>query len=521
MSTALREVFASFGIDVTGGEKLQKLDNGVDKMIGNLKAFGAALLGSAVVQGVRAFAKGVQEAGDEINDTSTRLGIATDELQAFRYAAKLAADQGPAQLDASLQRLGLSIEAAGQGAKKQKKALKDLGVVGLDADKNMRPFGELLPELADGFAKMSTASERNAAAVALFGKQGVKLGVLLGEGREGLAKYREEFDKLGGGFGPDAVKAAAEYGDALDRMDAAAVSLRAVLGTALLPAMQWLTEKATTAVGAFTKFNKASSLLGTSLKALGGALLVFTGRLIAANIPMILAAVGVAVLVAALDELFGLFSTDHETLIESLVDEIWGMGTAAEYVTKTINSLTFAWENMKAMASGDYTEVEKLIEEHKKGGAGAARFGDEVSDTDKVKLKYGGRGPDAQAQDAAASEGSSDAFVKNRDRTTTKEAAFEQFKERRLALVNSGQVQASQDDVKTFGDRIKPQATIQGRGGENQKPGKVLSIGPTTISVTVPAGTNREQADHIVKTVNATIDARNRKAAAALAEEAE
>jgi hypothetical protein len=86
---ALREIFARFGVEVDSKE-LHGLDHLVSEVGEKLKEFGEVILGALVVEGLHRFIEGQVEAASAIVVTSEKLGIGTDELQRFNFAANMA-----------------------------------------------------------------------------------------------------------------------------------------------------------------------------------------------------------------------------------------------------------------------------------------------------------------------------------------------------------------------------------------------------------------------------------------------
>lgn len=270
---ALREVFARFRTQFDGSA-LQRgaaqvggLTSGLNAGLGALTRLGSAFLGLEIVSIVRSwisavvdFVGGLTDLGDELSDSAARLGLSVTTLQAWRHAA----GQGGVGADAlsgALARLQRAAAGAAEGGEAQAAVFRRLGVSARDAEGNARPLESLLPDLADGFARMENTTERGGAAMELFGRSGTVLLPFLSEGREGLAAMTAELERLGGGASVEMIESAARLDDALNRLDLSILSIKSRIAVALLPIVENLTEAVTTVTAWFARHEAASLAL--------------------------------------------------------------------------------------------------------------------------------------------------------------------------------------------------------------------------------------------------------------------
>lgn len=211
--------------------------------------FGAAAAG--VVAASYNLAKSTADLAAEVNDTAFKLGIGVEALQEFRYAAGLSSIEAKT-FDKGVEKLGINAVAATKGNKELAKAFKSLGVNVKGTKGQMRPTEAILNDTLVALTKIEDPIKRNALAFKLFGKSGVELTKMLGDGAEGLAAARKEARELGFVFDESAAKLGDEFGDNVDRLKLRLEGFRRFLGVQLLPVMNemvlavsaWLKENA-------------------------------------------------------------------------------------------------------------------------------------------------------------------------------------------------------------------------------------------------------------------------------------
>lgn len=159
------------------------------KVKGLVTAVGGFALGGG---GITALANNAVTAADEIAKTSDRLGIATDELQRYRFAAEVSGIE-TATLEMSLQRFGRRIGEVAQGFGEAAPAIKSLNISLRSVDGTLRPVNEVFDEAIQKLSQIEDVTLRNALAAKLFDSEGVKLVQL---GRD-LANLKDQAGDLG------------------------------------------------------------------------------------------------------------------------------------------------------------------------------------------------------------------------------------------------------------------------------------------------------------------------------------
>ncbi len=172
-------------------DKTQKATDRVKKSLGGMKS-AIGLAAGAV--GFGALAKSAADTADALAKTSTKLGVATDDLFQFQTQANLAGISTDTA-NMALQRFVRRTAEAAQGSGEAKAALKELR---LDAEKLQKlPLDERMNALSDAFAEVKNPADRLRLAFKLFDSEGASMVNMLGEGSAALEKQRDEMDKLG------------------------------------------------------------------------------------------------------------------------------------------------------------------------------------------------------------------------------------------------------------------------------------------------------------------------------------
>ena len=168
---------------------------------------GGALIGAFAV---RASFSGLDHALttlDEIGKTADKLGLTTDALQELRSAAE---QSGVAvgTFDMAMQRFGRRVAEARQGTGEAKAALKELGIDLVDQAGNARDIEDVLADVADRMASMSSQTDKNRIAMKLFDSEGVVMVNMLREGSEGMDAMREKARSMNAVISEESVRAA-------------------------------------------------------------------------------------------------------------------------------------------------------------------------------------------------------------------------------------------------------------------------------------------------------------------------
>lgn len=360
---ALRALLTVFDVDTAAAStKLKSLDGLIDRAKGHLGSLAKTAFGAFSIHAIKEFIDEQIELGSKINDTAEKLGVGTDELQKFQFAAGLAGVESESAAQA-LGFLNKNIGEAIDGGKEQAKTFAELGIALKDGHGQVRELGDIIPELADAFEKMDSAQERTTTAMKLFGKSGAALIPLLKGGSGGLGELYEQFDKLGLLIDEDFIKKADEAGDQIDILKAAFRTLKTRIAIEVLPGITELAKKFQGWMGWVIKLTKETNIAKEAWAILGGVAVLWAGKafvgwakffglfkgnqgilksvLSLGEFGLVIAAVVALALV--FEDLFTLVN-GGQSVIGDFLTETFGI----EYTTQFVEQLKGAWNNMQA-----------------------------------------------------------------------------------------------------------------------------------------------------------------------------
>jgi phage-related minor tail protein len=205
--------------------------------------------------------------GDEIAKTAGRLGLTTDALQEFRFAA----DQsgiGAQTFDLAFQNMTKKVGDAAMGNKAAIKSFQGLGVSIKDAKGQTKDAETIFMDTAQAISKIQDPMKRNALTADLFGAKAVRLVNLFAEGKVGIQALREQARELGIVIGKDALDASEDFNDRINELKRSLFGLSANILGDYLPAIN----KTIQAAGRWVQQNQGvikSNIVGfiTSAKA--------------------------------------------------------------------------------------------------------------------------------------------------------------------------------------------------------------------------------------------------------------
>ena len=203
-------------------------------------SFSPAGLVTGMLAAVREWASG----GAELARLAEKAGTTVEVISALGYAARrCGVDSG--QLAMGIRRMQVAIAGAAHGMPLANKALASIGASVQDLAK-LRPE-EQFRYLADRIAAVPNPTLRAAAAVKLFGKSGTELLPLLNQGAAGIARFEQRARELGLVTSTGAAQAALRFSRTLADLTDVLKKCVFVIGSALGPYVEQLTDWITTA----------------------------------------------------------------------------------------------------------------------------------------------------------------------------------------------------------------------------------------------------------------------------------
>lgn len=192
--------------------------------LGNLATQGFNLLVEGAQAAIGALSEAVTESAafaDEILTLSAQTGLSTDTLQEFAYMADLV-DVPVSTLQGSLAKLTRSMDSYRSGNAQTTEAFEELGlsmdtIVGPDG--SLRNAEDVWYVVIDALGQIQSQTERDAIAMAIFGRSAQELNPIINQGSAGLRTFAQEAMDAGAVLSEDQVAALGEVDDAFVRLD--------------------------------------------------------------------------------------------------------------------------------------------------------------------------------------------------------------------------------------------------------------------------------------------------------------
>ena len=192
-------------------------------------AMAAIAVLTALSAGIVECAKGAAEYADNMNTLSMQTGVSAQTLQEWDYAAEL--------MDTSLETITSSFAKMERAMSSNASAFSALGVSVTDSSGNMRSAEQVFYEVIDALGKIENKTERDQAAMAVFGRSAQELAGVINAGSQGLREYAEEAESLGRIMSEEDLQAANNLSDATARLSSAWESVKNELGSAVAPVL--------------------------------------------------------------------------------------------------------------------------------------------------------------------------------------------------------------------------------------------------------------------------------------------
>lgn len=325
------------------------LTSGVTALGTGFLAAGAAAVGIAgailhATSSVREFLGEIISMGDDLGDTSDRLGISSDALQTWRFVAERSGSSAEA-MDRSIGVLNRNLGAAALRGGRAAEGFRALHVAVRDANGEIRPTGDVLGDTLRALSRISNPVERAARAQALFGRSGASMAQIAGQGEEAISALVARQRELGGGLSEDLVEGAGDADNALIDFRLALTSLKSALAVDVLPVLASAISSFATFVGWVSDALRHSTLLETGLIALGVAIGALVLASLPLTLPILLAAAAFAFLLLAVDDVVTAFQGGESIFGEWVEGLAAAMGITLDF-TGIVELFGMAWEEV-------------------------------------------------------------------------------------------------------------------------------------------------------------------------------
>jgi hypothetical protein len=208
-------------VDIDARNNTQKAFNAVEKSTDKLKkSFGglkSAIVGALGVAGLGAMTKELLSSGDALAKTSAKLGLSTDALQKYRFAAEQSGIQ-IRTFDIALQRMTRRVAEARQGSGEAEKALEEMGISLADSGGKAKSTETIFGEVADKMQGMASQSDKVRLAFKLFDAEGVGLVNMMQQGSGAIQEMGDELQSVGGILNSETLASFEKFNDLTNKI---------------------------------------------------------------------------------------------------------------------------------------------------------------------------------------------------------------------------------------------------------------------------------------------------------------
>ena len=172
---------------------------------------------------------------DEYLEQSAITGVPVEMLQAWDYAAPLI-DTDVETITGAMTKLTKAMGDAQGGSEATKEKFAELGVSITDSEGHLRDSQDVLMDVIDALGQMENGTERDAAAMALLGKNAQELNPLIEAGSGALKEYADEAQALGYILDEEQIEKLGEVDDSYQRVQLTVETLKKQLAADFAPA---------------------------------------------------------------------------------------------------------------------------------------------------------------------------------------------------------------------------------------------------------------------------------------------
>ena len=215
------------------GQAAEKVSKGAQKVADATKKVSAAAGGALVAIGSLAYK--TVKASDDLATLAKQTGFSVEELQKFQYASDL--------VDVSVDDITGAATKLKKAIASDSKELADLGVKTRNADGSMRDMNDVFYDALKALGGIQNETERDAKAMAIFGKSADSLAGIVDDGGEALKSLGKEAEDMGLIMSEGTVSSLNEVNDKIDTLKAQATATLAQEGAKAMEALMPLFEK--------------------------------------------------------------------------------------------------------------------------------------------------------------------------------------------------------------------------------------------------------------------------------------
>lgn len=323
----------------------EKVASGAQKVADATKGISTAAAGALTAVGGMVV-KAAKDA-DELNTLAKQTGFTVEELQKFQYAADL--------VDVSMSDITGSASKLKKAVSSNSKELAKLGVKTKNADGSYRDINEIWYDTLEALGGIANETERDAAAMAIFGRSADSLAGIVDDGGAALKDYGQEAEDLGIILSGETVNSLNDVNDQFDKLKGQAVGRLAQTGAKALEALSPVLEKVLNlldgvlqAVGNLTpeQIQVVTTILAivAAISPLASLIAKVSG--VVAKLPQLISTVGSA--------LSWLMANPVALVIAGIIALVTLIATKGDEIQELLNSLDEWLQNVFAK---DWTEI--------------------------------------------------------------------------------------------------------------------------------------------------------------------
>ena len=354
----LKQQYRDFGS--VASQQLKAVGQSLQDAGGKVQDFGkklAPVSGAAAAIGGSLLKLGYDavQSADDLNTLSQQTGISTDELQKMKYASEL--------VDVSVEDITGALKKLKPKISEDNKLLAQLGVATTNADGSLRDATDVFYDTLEALSQIENETERDQAAMELFGKGADSLAGIIDDGGAALQAYGQQAQDLGLILDEDTLSSLNDTNDMITQMKGNIAGTMAQIGATVVPVLQPLLEKAAELIGKITERLRALTpeQTETILKVVGivaalAPVITIGGKLIS-GLGSIISVIGTVVGV-----LGGPLTIAIGAIIAIGVALYKNWDTVKEFALRMKDGIVNAWDNIKSKISAVIDTIKGKID---------------------------------------------------------------------------------------------------------------------------------------------------------------
>ena len=215
------------------GDAAKKVADGAQTVADKTKVLSGAAAG--VLGAIGGLAYKAATSADDLNTLAKQTGFSTEELQKFQYAADL--------VDVSVDDITGAAKKLKKAVSSDSKELEALGVKTKNADGSFRDINDIFYDTLSALGNIKNETERDAAAMAIFGKSADSLAGIVDDGGKALKELGQEAEDMGLILSQDTLDSLNKVNDKIDRLKAQSKARLAETGAKAMEVLTPVLEK--------------------------------------------------------------------------------------------------------------------------------------------------------------------------------------------------------------------------------------------------------------------------------------